>query len=246
MSEGPCVRVAAAGDIHVGEHNTDDVARAFAGLNGLADLVLVAGDLTTHGEPEQGAVVGQAASELDVPVVAVLGNHDYHCDRVDDVTKVLEDAGIQVLEGTGVVLDCLGVRLGIAGAKGFGGGFVGACAADFGEREMKDFVATTRRAALALGAALGELDTELRVALLHYSPVRDTLHGEKPEIYPFLGSYLLAEAIDAAGADLVVHGHAHHGREKGVTPGGIHVRNVAQPVLRRSYAVYCLGDSRDG
>jgi Icc-related predicted phosphoesterase len=168
----------------------------------------------------------------------VLGNHDYHCDQVPQVVRVLEDAGIVVLEGDGVVLDCTGTRLGIAGAKGFGGGFLGACGTEFGEREMKAFIDHTKQRADALRAALDAIDADVKVALMHYSPIRETLLGEPPEIFPFLGSYLLAEAVDGGEADIAIHGHAHRGREHGVTPGGVHVRNVAQPVIRQGYAVY--------
>jgi Icc-related predicted phosphoesterase len=133
-----------------------------------------------------------------------------------------------------------GTRVGVAGIKGFGGGFAGACGSEFGEQEMKAFMVHTREAASALEGALTSLDADVRIALLHYAPIEATLQGERLEIYPFLGSYLLAEAVDRAGADLVVHGHAHNGSERGVTAGGVPVRNVAQPVLRRAYAVYCL------
>jgi Icc-related predicted phosphoesterase len=158
------------------------------------------------------------------------------------VTKVLEDAGITVLEGEGTVLDCGGRRLGIAGAKGFGGGFAGRCASAFGEPEMKAFVRTTTEVADRLSAALQSLDCDVRVALTHYSPVPDTLAGEPPEIYPFLGSYLLGQAIDSAPTALAVHGHAHAGTERGTTPGGVRVRNVAHPVIKQAYNVYHLGD----
>jgi Icc-related predicted phosphoesterase len=126
--------------------------------------------------------------------------------------------------------------------KGFGVGFPGASASDFGEPEMKAFVAHARGAADELRTALESLDTDYTVALTHYAPVEDTLAGERPEIWPFLGCYFLAEAIDAAGADVALHGHAHGGSEKGTTPGGIHVRNVAQPVIRAPYRVYCLSE----
>jgi Icc-related predicted phosphoesterase len=133
-----------------------------------------------------------------------------------------------------------GVSIGIAGTKGFGGGFVGACASAFGEREMKTFVRHTQHVAANLHDALCRLDTDVRIALLHYSPIPDTLLGERAEIYPFLGSYLLAEAIDTAGADLVIHGHAHNGAERGATPGGVAVRNVAQPLLGAPYRVFTM------
>ena len=122
--------------------------------------------------------------------------------------------------------------------KGFGGGFPGASGAEFGEPEMKAFIRHTKERSEALGSALASLRTDVRVALMHYAPIRETLQGEPPEIFPFLGSYLLAEAVDRSGADLVIHGHAHRGTEHGVTPGGVNVRNVAQTVIRQAYAVY--------
>lgn len=171
----------------------------------------------------------------------MLGNHDYHLGHEVEVTALLAEAGVIVLEGAGRVLEVGGIRVGVAGIKGFGGGFAGACATEFGEPEMKAFVHHTRLAAARLERALEELDADLRIALLHYSPVADTLRGEKPEIHAFLGSYLLAEAADRGGACLILHGHAHGGTEKGATEGGVPVRNVAQPVIRRAYALYTLG-----
>ena len=135
-------------------------------------------------------------------------------------------------------------RVGVAGTKGFGGGFRGAHGSDFGEPEMKAFVGHTKMLSDRLERSLTGLDTDLRIALLHYAPIEATLEGERLEIYPFLGSYLLAEAVDNAGADLVLHGHAHHGAEKGRTPGGIPVRNVAQPVIRHAYNIYTLDAGR--
>jgi Icc-related predicted phosphoesterase len=178
-----------------------------------------------------------------VPVIAVLGNHDYHCDQQDNVRGTLEDGGLTVLEGEIAVVDVGGLRLGVAGVKGFGLGFAGRCGSDFGEPEMKAFARRGREAAEQLSAALAAVrqrEPDRTVALTHYSPVEDTLAGEPPQIWPFLGSYLLAEAIDYGGADLAIHGHAHAGVEKGLTAGGVRVRNVAQPVIRRPYAVYCL------
>jgi Icc-related predicted phosphoesterase len=137
-----------------------------------------------------------------------------------------------------MVLPVAGHRVGIAGSKGFGGGFAGACASDFGEPEMKAFVGHTRTLAGNLERALAGLRADRRIALLHYSPVAETLAGEPREIHAFLGSYLLAEAVDRAGADLVIHGHAHRGSRDGTTPGGVPVRNVAAPVIGRAYEVF--------
>jgi Icc-related predicted phosphoesterase len=235
------IRVAAVGDVHLGEDLRGSLRPRLAGIAGHADVLLLAGDLTRHGDPDEARVVAAEFGGLDVPVVAVLGNHDYQCDREEEVTGILRDAGITVLECSAVPLDLPGGRLGVAGTKGFGAGFPGRSGSEFGEPEMKAFVRHSRLLAEGLGRALKELDTAFKVALTHYSPVEDTLVGEPPEIYPFLGSYYLAEAIDGNSADLAVHGHAHAGTEKGATPGGVPVRNVAMPVIRRPYAVYCLG-----
>ncbi|GAA3825028.1 MULTISPECIES: metallophosphoesterase family protein [Amycolatopsis] len=236
------IRVAAVGDVHLGEDARGLLRPALEHLGDLADVLLLAGDLTRHGALEEAEVVADEFSGLDRPVVAVLGNHDYHSDRQDDITKLLEDNGIQVLEGASTRLEVDGQTLGVAGVKGFGGGFAGKCASAFGEREMKAFVEHSIERADALRRAMLELDdVDYRVALTHYSPIPETLRGEPPEIYPFLGAYQLGEVIDECGADLALHGHAHFGCEQGVTPGGVRVRNVAQPVIRSAYATYGLG-----
>lgn len=242
------VRVACVGDIHVGVESRGQLRPHFDHLAETADVLLLAGDLTRVGDPDEAAVLAEELRDLPVPVVAVLGNHDHHADAAEQVTKLLDHAGVRVLEAESTVLDIDGTRLGVAGVKGFGGGFPGASGSEFGEPEMKAFMGHSREVAGTLERALAELDVDVRVALLHYSPVEATLQGERLEIYPFLGSYFLAEAIDRAGADLAVHGHAHGGSERGVTPGGVPVRNVAQPVLKRAYAVYCFGpeDGPDG
>ncbi|WP_371667609.1 metallophosphoesterase [Streptomyces sp. NBC_00289] len=238
------IRVAAVGDIHMGADSQGLLRPAFDTLGECADLLLLAGDLTRHGTPEEARVVAQEVRALPVPVVAVLGNHDHHDEQPEKVTAILQDAEVTVLEGESTIVECGGTRVGIAGTKGFGGGFVGRSAGEFGEPLMKEFVRYSRRCADSLRGALEELDGQgcaVRVALTHFSPVADTLAGEPPEIHPFLGSYLLAEAIDTAGAELAVHGHAHMGTEHGMTAGGVRVRNVAQPVIRRAFNVYQLG-----
>jgi Icc-related predicted phosphoesterase len=235
------IRVAAVGDVHLGPDVCGTLRPHLADIGACADALLLAGDLTQHGTLDEAEVVAAEFSDLRIPVIAVLGNHDYQCDRQDEITGLLQASGINVLEGTGTVLSLPAGRLGVAGTKGFGAGFPGRCGSEFGEPEMKEFVRHSRRLAEGLDRALRGLDADVRVALTHYAPVADTLAGEPPEIYPFLGSYFLAEAIDHAGADLAVHGHAHAGQECGVTPGGTSVRNVALPVLRRAYAVYHMG-----
>ncbi|MEO3745590.1 metallophosphoesterase [Plantactinospora sp. B5E13] len=234
------VRIAAVGDVHMDQDVLGRFRPALEQLPERADALLLAGDLTRHGTEREARCVATEFGNLGVPVVAVLGNHDYHCDEVPAVIRVLEDAGIVVLEGTNLVLECGGTRIGIAGAKGFGGGFAGRCASEFGEPEMKAFIRTTQAIADQLGVALREMECDVRVALTHYAPVPDTLAGEPLEIYPFLGSYLLGQAIDSAPTELALHGHAHAGSERGTTPGGVRVRNVAHPVIKQAYSVFHL------
>jgi len=238
------LRIAAVGDVHVGTDSVGHLREGFATLADEADALLLAGDLTKRGELAEGDVLAGELRDLPVPVVAVLGNHDHESDQERMLTQRLLDVGVRVLEGSATVLEIGGVRLGIAGGKGFAGGFVGACATAFGEREMKVFADASMLASAAIESALTSLDTDVRVLLMHYAPIRGTLHGESPELYPLLGSYLFAELADRAGVDLLVHGHAHDGTEKGATPSGIPVRNVAQPVLRRPYAVYGVEPGR--
>ncbi|HYC00966.1 MAG TPA: metallophosphoesterase [Candidatus Limnocylindrales bacterium] len=234
------IRIAAVGDIHVAEDSHGRLRPHWMKLDEHADVLLLAGDLTNLGNQAQAEVLASELRDLPVPAVAVLGNHDYHADAPDGVRRALEGVGIIVLEGESVTLDVAGCRVGIAGTKGFGGGFTGACGHNFGEPEMKAFMQLTERTASALERNLRQLDADYKIALVHYAPVKDTLAGERMEIYPFLGAYQLGEAIDRGGAHLAVHGHAHHGAEKGVTPGGVPVRNVSMPLLKRPYAVYTL------
>jgi Icc-related predicted phosphoesterase len=236
------IRIAAVGDLHAGLDSAGTIRLRFEGIADRADVLLLAGDLTRRGTVEEGRILADELSDIGVPVVAVLGNHDYHSDAQDRVRALLEGAGVTVLEGDSTTVDVNGARLGVAGSKGFGGGFAGACATPFGEPEMKAFIGHTESLAAALEGSLRKVeDADVRAALLHFAPVEGTLSGERLEIYPFLGSYLLGEAIDRAGADLVFHGHAHRGAEKGVTPGGIHVRNVAEHVIGHAYNVYTVG-----
>ena len=235
------IRIAAFGDCHFARDAAGSLRPELARVSERADVLLLAGDLTRVGAPEEAEVLAAELDDVTVPIAAVLGNHDFHTDREKEVADVLGEAGVHVLEGTSVVLSTPNGSVGVAGVKGFGTGFPGAMCSDFGEPEMKAFVRHSHEAATRLRDALEDVQhCDARVALMHYAPVADTLQGERLEIHPFLGSYHLAEAIDAAGADLAVHGHAHGGSEKGMTPGGVYVRNVAQPVIRAAYRVYCL------
>lgn len=236
------IRIAAFGDCHFAEDAAGTLQRALEHLDEQADVLLLAGDLTRVGTADEAEALVREVRHLRLPIAAVLGNHDYHSDREREVGDALREGGIHVLEGDAVVLETDAGTVGVAGVKGFGTGFPGAMCSDFGEPQMKAFVRHSHTAAEQLRDALGTVqDTDARVALTHYAPVEDTLQGERLEIFPFMGSYHLAEAIDAGGADLAVHGHAHGGTERGTTPGGVPVRNVAQPVLGASYRVYCLG-----
>jgi Icc-related predicted phosphoesterase len=239
------VRVAAVGDVHYNSGTRDRLRPHLEGLGERADVLLLAGDLTCLGTTAEAEAVAADLEGAEVPVFAVLGNHDYQSDEEVAVAAALGRAGVRVLEGDSACVDVGGTRIGIAGAKGFGGGFAGASGSDFGEPEMKAFMRHTMRVAGRLRDSLLSLAADVRIALLHYSPVPDTLDGERLEIYPFLGSHLLGDALDEAGADLVLHGHAHGGTEEGVTSGGVPVRNVAQPVLGRPLAIYAVGGGEE-
>jgi Icc-related predicted phosphoesterase len=234
------IRIAAAGDVHFDRKSHNRLSQHFSKLDEKADIFLLAGDLTQTGHPEEMIVLAEDLKKCPIPVIAVLGNHDHHMDQVDAVIKILENVGVIVLEQTSVTIEINGEKIGIAGAKGFGGGFVGASGSDFGEQEMKSFMRHSRYEARQLEKAIKNLETDYKIALLHYSPTAQTLSGEKKEIYPFLGCYYLAEAVDYGKADIAFHGHAHGGVEKGETPGGTPVRNVAQPVIRHAFNIYTL------
>lgn len=234
------IRVAAVGDVHFDRSSSGRLRGYLPEIQRQADLLLIAGDLTQTGDIDEARVLAEDLADCPVPVAAVLGNHDYHQDQDRELTSLLEERGITVLEGESVKFRVRDTVVGVAGIKGFGGGFPGACASEFGEPEMKDFIRYTKQQAASLRRALLSLDTPYKIALMHYSPTATTLQGERLEIFPFLGSYLLSEAVDEGRADIVFHGHAHRGVEKGETFGGIPVRNVAQPVIRHVCNIYTL------
>jgi Icc-related predicted phosphoesterase len=237
------IRVAAVADIHVGSEPDTSFDTALCEVHEHADVLLLGGDLTRCGSISEAECLLRSLEAVSVPIVAVLGNHDHHAECEARITKMLESEGIRVLEGEGIDLDLPAGRLGVAGTKGFGGGFGRSALSAFGEREIKTFASHAHEYAERLEGALSSLESPTRVALLHYAPVEDTIVGEPLPIYPFLGSYLLGEVADRVGADLVLHGHAHAGRERGATAGGVPVRNVARPVIHRPYRVYELDSS---
>jgi Icc-related predicted phosphoesterase len=239
------IRLAAVADVHFADDARGTLRPHLEELPRTADVFLIAGDLTRLGLAEEAEALADELADLDLPIVSILGNHDYHSDEEKAIRVVMEAVGVVMLEAENHVIEVDGERLGISGVKGFGSGFPGASASDFGEPEMKAFVRHASDTADRLGELLAELDTDRKVALVHYAPVEDTLRGERRELFPFLGSYLLGEAIDRAGADLAIHGHAHAGAEKGMTSGGVQVRNVALPLIQRPYNLYCLGTDDD-
>jgi Icc-related predicted phosphoesterase len=233
------MKIAAAGDVHCSEETRDAVLTAFDAIEGEVDAVLLAGDLTTHGEPDEAAVLADACRGMDTPVVAVLGNHDLHANRADEVVEVLREAGIVVLERSHAVVG-EGCRLGVAGAKGFVGGFRGMGLPDFGEPSLRGIYAECGEEVRALSHGLHEIALcPFRVALLHYAPVPETLHGEPAEIWAFLGSDRLAAPILEHRPDLVLHGHAHSGRLQADLEG-VPVYNVSVPVMGQDFWVFEL------
>jgi Icc-related predicted phosphoesterase len=234
------VRVAAAGDIHAEERLRDRLADAFARVSGEADVILLAGDLTTHGRPEEAEILGDICHGLGVPVYTVLGNHDWHLNRAGEVAAVLGEAGIVVLDRASAVCELQGTRLGIAGAKGFVGGFPGAAIPDFGEPLLRRVYAETSAEVEGLERGLEEIrDCPLRIVLLHYSPALDTIRGEPEGIWAFLGSNRLAVPIAEHRPDVVLHGHAHEGSFNG-SIGSVPVYNVAIHVTGRDFYVFDL------
>jgi Icc-related predicted phosphoesterase len=224
------VRIAVVGDLHFDGVHRGSLRELFADVCRSADVLALCGDLTTHGDPKQMQGFVDEMDGVDIPVVAVLGNHDYEADCAEEATAILRGRGIHVLDGDHVVIH----DVGFAGVKGFGGGFGRRTLGAFGEVLYKQFVQAAIDEALKLETALRKLDTETRVALLHYAPIVDTLAGEPEQIFPFLGSSRLLPPIETYAPTVVFHGHAHIGSPEGQTPSGIPVFNVAQMLLQRA------------
>jgi uncharacterized protein len=234
------VRIAAAGDVHSSPERRTEIEASFAALVDEADLVLLAGDLTTYGEPEEAAVLADACRALQVPVVAVLGNHDWHANRSSEIVGVLEEAGVKVLERGWTVCDLDGTKVGIAGTKGFIGGFPDSALPDFGEPLLRQVYAETTAEVSALEEGLLAIaDCPLRLVLLHYAPTATTLEGEPKGILAFLGSDRLARPVSEHVPDLVLHGHGHAGTFEGFI-GKVPVYNVSIPVMGRDFWVFEL------
>lgn len=224
------VRIAAVGDLHCTRQSAGRFQPLFTQASEQADLLLLAGDLTDTGLVEEARVLVRELSALRIPAVAVLGNHDFESGREQEVNEALVDAGVQVLDGEACEIQ----GIGIAGVKGFAGGFGAHALGPWGEAGIKGFVHEAVNEALKLEAALARLRSAQQIVLLHYAPVRDTVEGEPLEIYPFLGSSRLEDPIGRFPVSMVFHGHAHRGQPAGRTKAGVPVFNVSLPLLTRT------------
>jgi Icc-related predicted phosphoesterase len=222
------MRIAAVADLHFSPQSYDRIRETMGRVRDEADLLVLAGDLTNYGRPEEMESMLNAIVRLRLPVVAVLGNHDYESGQQAELIKMMTAEGVKVLDGTGYERD----GVGFAGTKGFLGGFGRGVLTAFGEPEVKAFVQAAIDETMKLERALSQLRTPKTVVVLHYAPVLETVRGEPPEIFPYLGSSRLAEVVDRHEADLVLHGHAHHGAPDGKTTGGVPVANVALSLLQ--------------
>jgi Icc-related predicted phosphoesterase len=234
------VRIAAAGDVHASEATRSRIVESFAAIESEADIVLLAGDLTTHGDLDQAVVLADATRGLRIPVCAVLGNHDLHSDRGDEIAGILSDAGVHRLEREAGVFELGGEQVGVVGAKGFVGGFTGSQLPDFGEPLLRRVYAETTDEVEAIRHGLQEVaHCPIRIVLLHYAPTSDTLHGEPEGIWTYLGCDRLAAPIAEHRPDVVLHGHAHSGSFEGAI-GTVPVYNVAVHVTGRDFYVFEL------
>jgi Icc-related predicted phosphoesterase len=232
MAERDTLRIAAVADIHVKKTSAGALQPLFTKATESADVLLLCGDLTDYGTPEEAKVLAKdITSALRIPAIAVLGNHDFESNQETEVVKILSDAGVIVLDGDSTELH----GVGFAGVKGFAGGFGRRALGAWGEPIIKSFVHETINEALKLEAALARLRTPQKIALLHYSPIQATVEGEPPEIVAFLGSSRLEEPLDRYRVNAVFHGHAHRGSPQGRTKGSAPVYNVAMALLANAY-----------
>lgn len=238
------VRVAAIGDLHVRVETTPAIAPGLAAISNYADLLIVAGDMTENGRLSEAEAAASLLDIAGVPVVAVLGNHDLRNLRRTEFRRVFERRGIEILDGSATVMQlCGGVRVGIAGATGTGGGFWPVAGPDaIHSRTLKRLAVRARRECDILERALIDLDADVRIAAMHFSPTVTTLGSEPIAKYWMLGNCELGAVLDRCGADLAIHGHAHRGTLLGKTPGGLPVRNVALPVVERVHVEYLDAD----
>lgn len=230
------LRVAGLADLHVEATSAHPYRALFAEISQRADVLALCGDLTNLGKPAEAEILAEDLRTCAIPVLGVLGNHDFECGQAEKVAQILQQAGLRLLETQVQEID----GVGFAGVKGFAGGFENRMLSAFGEDAIKHFVAEAVNEAMRLENALRSLGTERIVVLLHYAPVVGTVLGEPEQIFPFLGSSRLAETIDRFAVTAVLHGHAHHGSYAGQTMKGIPVYNCARWVAKPSGEPYAL------
>ncbi len=236
MNDAAKLTVAAIGDLHVREDRADNFRDLFGTVSKEAAALVICGDLTDMGKPREAEILAEDLRACSIPVIGVLGNHDYECGHESEVKEILRQAGVHLLDGQSFEVD--GVAF--VGVKGFAGGFGRRMLSSFGEPAMKTFVAEAVAEAMRLENAMRVVKTERTMVVLHYAPIPETVEGEPLEIFPFLGSSRLAETIDRFKVSAVVHGHAHRGRYEGRTPGGAPVYNVARQIEKPSGKPYAL------
>ena len=225
------VRVAAVGDLHCTRTSAGSFHVLFSQVAKAADMLLLAGDLTDTGLPDEARILAREIAAVHVPVIAVFGNHDYESGHQDEIRHILADANVTVLDGEATEVG----GIGIAGVKGFCGGFGKRALGPWGEPAIKQFVHEAVNEALKLEASLARLRTKHQIVLLHYAPIQETVEGEPPEIFPFVGSGRLEDPISRFPVSMVFHGHAHRGRPEGRTKDHVPVYNVSLPLLTRLY-----------
>ena len=236
MAENGTLKVAAVGDLHMKDDGTVSYKDLFGEVSRVADVLVITGDLTDLGKPREAELLAEDLRACSIPVVAVLGNHDYECNAVEEISRILRQAGVRLLDGQATEIE----GVGFVGVKGFAGGFGKAMLGSFGEPAIKAMVAESINEAMRLENAMRQVRAGRALVILHYAPIPETIAGEPLEIFPFLGSSRLAETIDRFTVSAVVHGHAHRGSYEGRTPGGAPVFNVARQIEKPTGRAYAL------
>jgi len=236
MAENGTLKVAAVGDLHMKDDGTVSYKDLFGEVSRVADVLVLTGDLTDLGKPHEAELLAEDLRACSIPVVGVLGNHDYECNAVEEISRILRQAGVRLLDGQATEIE----GVGFVGVKGFAGGFGKAMLGSFGEPAIKAMVAESINEAMRLENAMRQVRAGRALVILHYAPIPETIAGEPLEIFPFLGSSRLAETIDRFTVSAVVHGHAHRGSYEGRTPGGAPVFNVARQIEKPTGRAYAL------
>ena len=231
------MKIAAIGDLHTRATAKEQVKELLKNLPGEADVLVLAGDLTDNGLPAEAEVLAEELKKIKLPIIAVLGNHDHEGGKPEEICQIMGQAGVCMLDGTVHEIDSVG----FVGTKGFCGGFGSLTIQPFGEQALKSFINYSVEEAIHLENAMARMDCQRKVAITHYAPIKETLEGEPLELYPFLGSSRLGNALDRQKVDLILHGPAHHGSPFGHTDGGIPVYNVCRFVQERHNShIFCM------